>query len=80
MIMKIKKKDNKMIILRSKLFREKVPADIAKKGKEEGVIQKDNKGCWRIISYKKSQPEFWDAHYKTKSDAEAALGAYHANK
>ncbi len=66
--------------LRQRLFREKVPADIAQKGRVSGVVQKDHKGSWRIISYKKAQPEFWDAHYKTKSDAEAALGAYHANK
>lgn len=66
--------------LKMKTFREKVPEDIARKGKSEGVIQKDKKGSWRIISYKKSQPEFWDAHYKSKADAESALGAYHANK
>ena len=69
-----------MIILRLKTFREKVPEDIAKEGKKSGVIQKDKHGSWRIISYKQSQPEFWDTHYDSKADAEAALGAYHANK
>lgn len=69
-----------MIILRSKLFREKVPSDTAAKGRVEGVVQKDKEGSWRIISYKKSTPEFWDAHYNSKKDAESALGAYHANK
>lgn len=70
-----------MIILR-KLFsgRDKVPADIAKEGKKSGVIQKDKSGTWRIISYKTNPPEFWDAHYDSKSDAENALSAYHANK
>ena len=40
-----------MIILR-KLYsgREKVPADIAEKGKKEGVVQKDKDGNWRIFS------------------------------
>ena len=60
--------------------REKVPSDIAKEGKKSGVIQKDKKGYWRIISYKTNPPEFWDAHYDTKDDAEKALDAYHANK
>lgn len=66
--------------IKEKIFREKVPEDIAEKGRQEGVIQKDRKGSWRIISYKKSSPEFWDAHYKTRKDAESALGAYHASK
>lgn len=60
--------------------REKVPFDIAKEGKKSGVIQKDKKGYWRIISYKTNPPEFWDAHYDTREDAEKALDAYHANK
>ena len=60
--------------------REKVPSDIAKEGKKSGVIQKDKKGYWRIISYKTNPPEFWDAHYDTREDAEKALDAYHANK
>lgn len=69
-----------MIILRTKIFREKVPSSIAKKGRVDGVVQKDDKGSWRIISYKTNPPEFWDAHYNSKADAESALGAYHANK
>lgn len=60
--------------------REKVPSDIAKEGKKSGVIQKDKNGVWRIISYKTNPPEFWDAHYDTREDAEKALDAYHANK
>lgn len=60
--------------------REKVPSDIAKEGKKSGVIQKDKKGYWRIISYKTNPPEFWDAHYDNRDDAEKALDAYHANK
>lgn len=69
-----------MIILRQRIFRDKVPSDIAEKGRKEGVVQKDREGNWRIISYKQSPPEFWDAHYDTKEDAEKALSAYHANK
>lgn len=71
-----------MIIYRKKVFsnREKVPSDIAKEGKKSGVIQRDQDGDWRIISYKTDPPEFWDAHYKTREDAEKALSAYHANK
>ena len=60
--------------------REKVPSDIAKAGRKSGVIQKDRSGKWRIISYKTSPPEFWDAHYDTREDAEKALAAYHAEK
>lgn len=60
--------------------REKVPSDIAKEGKKSGVIQKDKNGKWRIISYKTNPPEFWNAHYDTRKDAEKALDAYHANK
>lgn len=69
-----------MIILRQKEYREKVPKNIAEEGKKSGVIQKDKDGIWRIISYKKNPPEFWDAHYKTRGDAEKALAAYHSRK
>ena len=69
-----------MIILRQKAYREKVPSDIAEEGKRSGVVQKDKNGSWRIISYKTSPPEFWDAHYDSKEEAEKALAAYHANK
>lgn len=69
-----------MLIFRQKIYREKVPFDIAKKGKTSGVVQKDRNGDWRIISFKQSPPEFWDAHYDSKEDAEKALSAYHANK
>lgn len=70
-----------MIILR-KYFsnREVVPKDIAKRGRKEGVIQKDSNGNWRIISFKTNPPEFWNAKYKSKEKAENALQAYHANK
>lgn len=72
-----------MIILRkSKSFsnREKVPSDIEKKARKEGVVQKDKNGVWRIISLKTSPAEYWNAHYKSKENAERALSAYHANK
>lgn len=69
-----------MIILKRFSDREKVPADIEKKAKEEGVIQKDKNGSWRIISLKTSPAEYWNAHYKTRESAEKALSAYHANK
>lgn len=46
---------------------------------------KDNKGVirkvgnkWKIL--KKNRKDYWDADYKTKSDAEDALKAYWANK
>lgn len=70
------------MVIKRKLYskHEKVPSDIAKKGKKSGVVQKDKNGKWRIISYKTNPPEFWDAHYDSKSDAESALAAYHANK
>ena len=71
----IKKKKEKQFSTR-----EKVPSDIAKEGRKSGVIQKDRSGKWRIISYKTSPPEFWDAHYDTREDAEKALAAYHAEK
>lgn len=70
-----------MIILRKNFSnREKVPADIERKAREEGVIQKDKNGSWRIISLKTSPAEYWNAHYKTRESAEKALSAYHANK
>lgn len=70
------------MIIKRNLYskREKVPSDIAKEGKKSGVVQKDKNGKWRIISYKTNPPEFWDAHYASRSDAEDALSAYHANK
>lgn len=78
----IKKQEEKGKIDTSKMFssREKVPSDIAKEGKKSGVVQKDKNGDWRIISYKTNPPEFWNAHYNSKEDAEKALSAYHANK
>lgn len=69
-----------MIILRKFSEREKVPSNIEKKAREEGVIQKDSNGSWRIISLKTSPAEYWNAHYKTRESAEKALSAYHANK
>lgn len=60
--------------------REVVPDDIAKEGRKSGVIQKDRQGHWRIISYKTNPPEFWDAHYETREDAEKALRAYQSHK
>lgn len=79
---KIEKEVNNKVGNISKLFsnREKVPSDIEKKAREEGVIQKDSNGVWRIISLKTHPAEYWNAHYKTKEDAERALSAYHANK
>lgn len=69
-----------MIILKRFSEREKVPSNIEKKAREEGVIQKDKNGSWRIISLKTSPAEYWNAHYKTRESAEKALSAYHANK
>lgn len=72
-----------MILLRQNNYsssREKVPPEIAKKAKEEGVVQQDSSGHWRIVSLKTSPPEYWNAKYKTKDDAEKALSAYHAQK
>ena len=44
---------------------------------DDGVIRKvGNK--WKIL--KKNRKDYWDADYKTKKDAEAALRAYWANK
>lgn len=70
------------MILKRKLYsgRDKVPPSIAKEGRKSGVVQKDQNGDWRIISYKQNPPEFWDAHYDTKSDAKKALRGYQANK
>lgn len=78
----IKKQEEKGKIDTNKMFssREKVPSDIAREGKRSGVVQKDKNGDWRIISYKTNPPEFWNAHYNSKEDAEKALSAYHANK
>lgn len=69
-----------MIILLSKSFsgREKVPEAILEKAKKSGVIQKDSHGSWRIISLKSG--EYWNAKYKSKKTAKAALSAYHANR
>lgn len=74
-----------MIILRQKKYskgqdRGIVPKDIAEKGKKDGVVQKDEAGNWRIISYKTNPPTFWNSKYETKSNAEAALRGYQANK
>lgn len=75
-----KQKDNKKSKLFNKQFsgRDKVPAAILKKAKTEGVVQKDSKGRWRIVSIKAG--EFWDAVYDTKQSAQNALAAYHANR
>jgi len=74
-----------MIILRKKLFskkevREKVDKETADKAKKEGVVQKKPNGKWGIISFKTNPPEWWDADYDSKENAEDALAAYHANK
>jgi hypothetical protein len=46
-------------------------------GDKDSVIRKvGNK--WKIL--KKNRKDYWDADYKTKADAEAALRAYWANK
>ena len=52
---------------------------------EEDKDSKDNKGVirkvgnkWKIL--KKNRKDYWNAEYDTKSDAEAALKAYWANK
>lgn len=57
--------------------REKVPSSILEKAKKEGVVQKDGKGQWRIISIQKG--EYWNAIYESKEKAEAALRAYHSH-
>ena len=58
--------------------REKVPDSILKKSMEDGVIQKDENGVWRIINRQKAA--YWNAHYKTKEDALKSLRAYQANR
>ena len=72
-----------MVILRNKNFskeaREKVPENIAKKAKEDGVVQ-EYKGSWRIVSFKTNPPTFWNSHYTSKSSAEAGLRGYFKNK
>ena len=54
--------------------REKVPDSILKKSMEDGVIQKDENGVWRIINRQKGV--YWNSHYKTKEDALKSLRAY----
>ena len=44
---------------------------------DTGVIRKVG-SKWRIL--KKNRKDYWPAKYDTKSDAEAALRAYWANK
>lgn len=43
-----------------------------------GCITKDKSGAFRIISNKTGK--LWNAHYKSKKNAENALKAYHASK
>lgn len=57
---------------------EKCPEDILEKAKEDGVIQKDHEGNWRIVSLKKGT--LWNSHYKTKESAMKSLAAYHIHK
>lgn len=69
----------------SKQDREVVPADIVKKVKDGGVIQKDHNGDWRIISMKtktnkSGRPEFWPSRFKTKESALDQLQAYQKSK
>lgn len=64
----------------SKQDREVVPADIAKKAKKDGVIQKRRDGKWGIISFKTKPATWWSSSYDTRDDAEAALRGYWANK
>lgn len=45
---------------------------------ESGCVTQDKDGNWRVINNKKGG--YWKAKYKSKSNAEAALRAYHANK
>lgn len=67
-----------MAIYRIKRFsetRESVPEDIMSKVRSGGgVIQKDHDGVWRIINKRKGV--FWNAHYDSRSNAEAALRGY----
>ena len=58
--------------------REKVPDSILKKSMEDGVIQKDENGVWRIINRQKGV--YWNSHYKAKEDALKSLRAYQANR
>jgi hypothetical protein len=58
--------------------REKVSAEMLKKAKTDGVVQKKPNGAWGIISIKAG--EWWTPDYDTKDKAEKALQAYHANK
>lgn len=58
--------------------REKVPADILEESWKSGVIQKDSKGQWRIISRQKG--EYWSQIYSSKEKAENALRAYQASR
>lgn len=74
-----------MIIIRKiKLYsednREIVSSSVAEEGKRSGVIQKKPNGKWGIISYKSDPPEWWDANYDSKKDAQSALNGYWANK
>lgn len=58
--------------------RDIVPDYIVQKVRNgEGVIHK-YKGYWRIVSMKTNPPTFWDAHYKSKADAMAALKNFHS--
>lgn len=53
--------------------REDASPELLERAKKEGVIQKVG-GDWRIISIKKGK--LWDAHYTSKSKAEAGLRGY----
>ena len=64
----------------SKQDREVVPADIAKKAKKEGVVQKRPDGKWGIISFKTNPATWWSSTYDTKESGEDALKAYWVNK
>ena len=57
--------------------REDASPELLRKAKESGVIQKVG-DSWRIISIKKGK--LWNAHYKSKSSAEAGLRGYQASK
>lgn len=57
--------------------RENASPELIEKAKTSGVIQKVN-GEWRIVAIKKKK--LWNAHYKSKENAEAALRGYQANK
>lgn len=64
----------------SKQDREVVPADIAKKAKKEGVVQKRPDGKWGIISFKTNPATWWSSTYDSKESGEDALKAYWVNK